>query len=147
MKKTLAFIVSLLIFTSLGTALVYAQGGVGTSDGGMGSDGGIGSSDGGMGPSSDPGVKITLDNPFGKTGGSLTGLLDNIFNGIVFPIGGILAVLAFIYSGFLYVTAQGNESKIKTAHTALLYTAIGTAVLLGARVISEVIGGTIDQLK
>ncbi len=58
-----------------------------------------------------------------------------------------MAVLAFIYSGFLYVMAQGDETKIKTAHRALLYTAIGTAVLLGAAVISAVITATINQLR
>jgi len=136
MKKTLAFTLSLLIFASLGTAMVYAQEGA-TENPGTGGE-----------TQTAPGAKvgIELDNPF-KSGGSLPELLNNIFNEIVFPIGGILAVLAFIYSGFLFVSAQGNESKLTTAKTALLYTAVGTAVLLGARVISEVIGGTVDKLK
>ena len=78
---------------------------------------------------------------------TLFDLLEIVINEIVMPIGGMLAVLAFIYSGFLYVTAQGNESQLKTAHAALLYTAIGTAVLLGAWTIANVIENTIDKLK
>jgi len=92
-------------------------------------------------------VSFELDNPFGNNVDSLFDLLAIVIEKIIFPIGGTLAVLAFIYSGFLYVTAQGDTSKIKTAHTALLYTAVGTAVLLGARVIAEVIRGTINQLQ
>jgi len=134
MKKALAFTLSLLIFASLGTALVSA----GCDDNGLNCDDNTGAT---------TNVGITLDNPFGETGGSLVGLLDKIFDSIIFPIGGILAVLAFIYSGFLFVSAQGNESKLTTAKTALLYTAVGTAVLLGARVISLVISNTVDQLK
>lgn len=91
-------------------------------------------------------VKVTLQNPFSK-GDSLFALLETIINEILLPIGGVLAVLAFIYSGFLYVTAQGNETKIKDAHKALLFTAIGTAVLLGSWAIAKVIENTINQLR
>ena len=87
-----------------------------------------------------------LDNPFGG-GDSLFSLLRAIIDGIVLPIGGVLAVLAFVYAGFLYVTAQGNESKLKTAHKALLYTSVRTAVLLGSWVIAKVIENTINQLR
>ncbi len=94
----------------------------------------------------------TLNNPFNcgdisPEDCTLYTMFEAIINDIILPIGGVLAVIAFIYSGFLYVTAQGNETKLKTAHTALLYTAIGTAVLLGAWVISQVIESTINQLK
>ena len=151
MKKTLAFTLSLLIFASLGTAMVNATttpSGSGQTSAGSGqTPSGSGQTPTGSGQTPPANIGITLDNPFGETGGSLVGLLDKIFDGIIFPIGGILAVLAFIYSGFLYVSAQGNTTKIQDAHRALLYTAIGTAVLLGARVISLVISNTVDQLK
>ena len=89
---------------------------------------------------------VTLDNPF-RGGDSLFTLLRTIIDNIILPIGGVLAVLAFVYSGFLYVTAQGNETKLATAHKALLYTAIGTAVLLGSWVIAKVIENTINSLR
>ena len=88
---------------------------------------------------------ITLDNPF-RGGDSLFALLRTIIDKIILPSGGVLAVLAFIYSGFLYVTAQGDTKKIETAHKALLYTAIGTAILLGSWVLANVICRTIGQL-
>lgn len=91
------------------------------------------------------GISIKLQNPF-RTGDSLYDLIRAIINNIILPIGGVLAVLAFIYSGFLYVTAQGDSGKIKDAHNALLYTAIGTAILLGSWVIASVIENTIKQI-
>jgi len=126
-KKLSCFLLSLSIFFMLGGVLVYAQGGGNPPGGG------------------NPGVNIGLTNPFGANT-SLFGLMKKITNDILLPIGGILAVLAFIYSGFLYVTAQGKETQISKAHKALLYTAIGTAVLLGATALASVICVTIQQL-
>jgi|SRR3989344_4319002 len=113
----------LTIFVVLGAALVFAE---------------------------DVTVTATLDNPFNCNGVdpcTLFTMFEAIINDILLPIGGVLAVMAFIYSGFLYVTAQGNTDKLKTAHNALLYTSIGTAVLLGSWVIAEVIENTINQLQ
>ena len=126
-------LISLSIFFAAGAALVYAQGN----------------------PPSGGGNPITpstfsLQNPFNCGGVSpctLFALLRAIIDKILLPIGGVLAVLSFIYAGFLYVTAQGNETKLKTAHKALLYTSVGTAVLLGSWVIAKVIENTINQLR
>src|SRR3989344_724223 len=123
-KKFLISILSLSLFLSLGTAFVLAE---------------IEGEDPGDISGSNP-INIKLDNPFKKgVGDDLFQLLETIVNKIVMPIGGMLAVLAFIYSGFLYVTAQGNDTKLATAHKALLYTSVGTAVLLGSWVIAQVI--------
>ncbi len=94
-------------------------------------------------------VRVNLPNPFNCGGADCTlfTLLRKVINDILLPIGGVLAVLAFIYSGFLYVTAQGNQTKLATAHKALLYTSVGTAVLLGSWVIAQVIENTINQLR
>lgn len=94
-------------------------------------------------------IKATIVNPFKCPNNDCTiqGLLRAIIDGILIPIGSVAAVLAFIWSGFLFVTAQGKPDKLDTAKRALLYTAIGTAVLLGAWTLSKVITGTIDALK
>ena len=137
MKKTLfTSLLSLTLFFALGTVLAYAQGGTPPPGGG----------------GTPPVTPIKIDNPFNCRGTSddkctLFDLLKIVINEIIMPIGGVLAVLAFIYSGFLYVTAQGKETQVTKAHHALLYTAIGTAVLLGAWTIANVIQATINQLK
>ncbi len=122
MKKLLIILTPLLLFFVISFDLVLAQGSGGN-----------------------PSISVTLNNPFG-TQDSLFGLIRTIINDVVLPIGGVIAVLAFIFSGFLYVTAQGNETKLKEAHRALLYTSIGTAVLLGAWVIANVVCRTIAAL-
>lgn len=92
-------------------------------------------------------------------GGSFSGKLDNPISVGSFPdfialllkiavqIGFPVAVLFIIYSGFLFVKAQGNEKELETAKKALTWTIIGTAVLLGASVLSYAIQNTINQLK
>src|ERR1051325_3277782 len=132
MKKTfLASAFSLIIFFSLGASFVAAQEPdefANTPD-----------STSNMPDSTSNPVKITIDNPFKKgVGDTLFDLAQAIVNNIILPIGGVVAVVAFIYSGFKYVMARGNENEIKEAHRALLYTAIGTALLLGAWVFANV---------
>ncbi len=53
-----------------------------------------------------------------------------------------LVVLAIIYSGFMFLIAQGNEEKLKTAKNNFLWVIVGVAVLLGAKVISAVLKAT-----
>jgi hypothetical protein len=93
-----------------------------------------------------PPIKIEIPNPLKNSTNSLPDLLTLIINSVILPIGGVVVVVMIIYSGFLYVTAQGKPDKIKTANTALLYAMIGALILLGARVLSEAIKGTITQL-
>jgi len=90
--------------------------------------------------------KITIDPPF-KGDKTIQGFIEMIINDLVIPIGGVIAVLMIMYAGFLFVTAGGDPGKITKAKDALLYAAIGAAILLGAWTISKAIGGTIDQLK
>lgn len=94
---------------------------------------------------SNPAVNITIVNPF-KTN-SIQGLIETIVNDILMPIGGVVAVMMVMYAGFLFVTARGNPAQITKAKQALLWAVIGAAILLGAWVISQAIGATIDQLK
>ncbi len=106
-------------------------------------EGGPGGNEGG--PSQNVNIPIKLDNPF-SVGNDLFELAEALVNKVVLPIGGVLCVLGFIYAGFKYVTARGDSKKISDAHNALLYSAIGTAVLLGAWVIASVIRNTIMSL-
>lgn len=114
--------------------MVLAQGGA-TNPGGLGGASNDGDCD----------ATFCIENPF-NVGGGLYDLLQKVVNEIILPIGGVLAVLAFIFAGFLYVTAQGNETKIKKAHNALLYAAIGTALLLGAWTFANVIRNTVNDI-
>ncbi|MBI5004834.1 MAG: hypothetical protein HZC04_01450 [Candidatus Lloydbacteria bacterium] len=65
---------------------------------------------------------------------------------VVIDIGVPVATLFIIYSGFLFVKAQGNPEKLKEAKETFFWTIVGTAVLLGAWVLAQAIAGTINQL-
>ena len=76
---------------------------------------------------------------------SLSSLLALIINGaimILMP----LVVLVIIYSGLMFLLAQGNEQKLKKAKNNFLWVIIGVAVLLGAEIISKVLQTTADTI-
>jgi hypothetical protein len=54
-----------------------------------------------------------------------------------------LIVIYIMYAGFKFVTAQGNPSEIESARAALLWAVVGGVIVLGAKLILEVIEGTI----
>jgi Type IV secretion system pilin len=62
---------------------------------------------------------------------------------IVFPI----IVLMIVYTGFLFVTAQGNESKLSEARRALLWTVVGGLVVLGSVALALAIEATVESFK
>ena len=79
--------------------------------------------------------------------GGIDVLVGRLLNDIVLPLGASVAAIAIIYSGFLYVKAQGDTSKLKEAHEAIKWSIVGTAVILGAWVLAQLIKGTIDALR
>ena len=50
---------------------------------------------------------------------------------------GILAVVIMIYSGFIWMTAGGNEERVGKAKKLLFYCTIGLAVILSAYAITS----------
>ena len=90
------------------------------------------------------GEEIIIKNPFKKD--TIKGLLETVIREIMMPIGGVIAVLMIMYSGFLFVTDQSDAGR-KKAKDSLKYALIGAAILIGAWTISEAIQGTINDLK
>ena len=39
-----------------------------------------------------------------------------------------VAVIMFLYSGFLYMTSSGDSKKVRMAHQSLLWAVVGLAV-------------------
>lgn len=65
---------------------------------------------------------------------------------IVVKVGIPVATVFIIWSGFLFLTAQGDETKLTKAKHSFVWACVGTAVLLGAWVLATAIKGTIDAL-
>ena len=95
-------------------------------------------------PCPTPGEPIKLDNPLDVE--NIVDFLKKLID-VAIMLGIPVAVLFIIYAGFLFVTAQGNPTKLAAARKALLAAIIGTAILLGAWVIATAIKGTIDEIS
>ena len=64
---------------------------------------------------------------------------------VVLKIGIPVAAMFIIYSGFLFVKAQGNEAELTKAKNAFTYAVIGTAILLGSWLLAKGIESTITS--
>lgn len=64
----------------------------------------------------------------------------------VIKIGTFITVLAIIWSGFLFIKAQGNSTKIEEARKVFLYAVIGGVIIIGSQVLATVICNTAVDL-
>lgn len=102
--------------------------------------GGPGNTTGGVG------ITNKIVNPLNSDIDTIPKFINELIK-IVLYVGIPIVALAIIYTGFLFVEAQGSPEKITKAKKALLYTLIGAVLLLGAFVIANAIGKTVDEIK
>ena len=57
-----------------------------------------------------------------------------------------IITLFFVYSGFMFVTAQGKPEKLNEAKKNFVWVVIGALLIMGAWIIATLIGGTVSQL-
>jgi len=87
-----------------------------------------------------------LQNPLAGGGiDSIPKLVRAILD-IVLTIAVPIIAVAIIYTGYLFIAAQGNPEKLKSAKQTLLYVLIGAGILLAAYVIAEAIESTIRAI-
>jgi hypothetical protein len=73
---------------------------------------------------------------------SLPEFIMNVLK-IAVQIGVPVAAMFIIWSGFLFLTAQGNESQLTKAKNAFVWAVIGMAILLGAWILAKAIEATV----
>lgn len=61
--------------------------------------------------------------------------------GIAYFIAGVIAVIAIIIAGFVFITAGNNPASVTKAKNTILYSVIGLVVILSAFVITQFIIG------
>jgi len=84
---------------------------------------------------------VTLGNPTPGAGSTLEDfvyLLIDIVQWVALPV---LAV-CIIYAGFILVSAGGNEQQITKGKLWIIWTLVGAAIVLGSRVIADIVFGT-----
>jgi V8-like Glu-specific endopeptidase len=85
-------------------------------------------------------------NPLPEGLDTIPEIVSVLVKGIVIPIAVPLLGLSIIYTGFLFVQARGNETKLTEAKNALKWTLIGGAIILAAYVIAEALQATINDI-
>ena len=86
-----------------------------------------------------------LDNPLRSEFSSIPAFIAGALKVLVM-IALPIITLFLVISGFLFITAQGNQQKLETAKKNFLYVVIGALLILGAWILATLIAGTISQL-
>ena len=87
----------------------------------------------------------TLGNPLNPSFSTIPNFIAGALRVLVMLALPILTLM-IVYSGFLFVFARGNQEKLGTAKTNLMYVLIGSTLILGAWIIATLISGTVSQL-
>ncbi len=143
LKNLLKYSFVIVFIFSLAVASVFA-----TTDG-VGNTGGDGVGNNNTGNNSGEmnlNINTTIDNPLNDKLNDIPSFIQAILE-IVLTVGIPIVTLAIIYSGFLFVSAQGSPEKLTKAKNTLMYTLIGAALLLGAFVLAEAIQSTVEEIK
>jgi hypothetical protein len=97
-------------------------------------------------------VPVQLVNPLAPKGDPEGGIRDiptfveKILE-VVMKIGVPIVAIAIIYTGYLFIAAQGNEKKLEEAKQAIVWVFVGAVILLGAYVIAQALQGTMDAIR
>jgi hypothetical protein len=86
-----------------------------------------------------------LKNPLSDNFSSIPSFISGALKVMVMVALPIIT-LFMVYSGFLFVFAQGNQEQLAKAKTNFVYVVIGSILILGAWVFASLIGGTIAEL-
>ena len=89
-------------------------------------------------------LSFNVPNPLGTTS-DLNTILGKVLDAIVLLLTPVITIM-LLYSGFLFVTAQGQPEELSKAKTTLMYTLIGAAIVLGAKGLELVIQNTVNCL-
>lgn len=96
-------------------------------------------------PAGAPIANGKFSNPFGGSINNITDILNPLID-LIINIGAIVVVFFIIFAGFKMVMAQGDPGKINDAKKMLFWTIIGGLILLGSKVLAEVIRSTVQEL-
>lgn len=82
-----------------------------------------------------------LAPPVTAIGNDLKDFIDLLVS-IMQAVGIPMLVVAIIYSGYLMLSAGGNDEQISKAKTWIIWTLVGAAIILGAQVIADIVFDT-----
>lgn len=88
---------------------------------------------------------ICIDNPLGSSVSTPQALIGKVINGIL-GVTGSIALIVFIWGGFIWMTAAGASDKVQHGKDTLVWATIGLVVIFSAYamvrfVFSDILGG------
>lgn len=83
-----------------------------------------------------------LPNPLGTT--DIRVIIANIIRAALGVVGSV-ALLMFIYGGFLWMTAAGNEKKVQQGKDTLVWATLGLAIIFAAYAILNFVIGALTR--
>ena len=84
---------------------------------------------------------VKLSNPLGDTV-DIRIILQNILN-IAFGFLGAVALLIFVYGGFLWLTSAGNQDKVGKGNKTMFFAVIGLFLIFGSYGIMNLVLNTV----
>lgn len=75
---------------------------------------------------------------------SIQSLMQAIVGDALWVVFGGISVICFLYSGILFLTAQGEPGKISTAKSSFLWGIVGVAVGILAYSIITIVGNMLQ---
>lgn len=92
-----------------------------------------------------PLLAFTYPNPLVDEASTLAGFIKLILE-MVFNVGVLILGMMLVYSGYLFITARGNEQQLSRAKKNFVWVLMGGALLLGAWALSIAIGELVKTL-
>lgn len=89
------------------------------------------------------GLKLVIANPLGVK--SIEEVIQKIM-GVIVKLAIPVIICFFIYSGFMFITAQGDKKQLETAKTMFVQVVIGSVIILGAWTIASAIVSTVNLI-
>ncbi len=89
-----------------------------------------------------PALAQGLPNPLGTS--DVRVVIANVIRAALGLVGSI-ALLMFIYGGFLWMTAAGNDEKVKQGKDTLVWTTLGIAIIFAAYAILNFVIGALTK--
>ncbi|OGZ72612.1 MAG: hypothetical protein A2998_01460 [Candidatus Staskawiczbacteria bacterium RIFCSPLOWO2_01_FULL_37_25b] len=73
---------------------------------------------------------------------TITGMVQNVAK-VVWTVGTIIVIILWVITGVLFLAAQGDPGKLKTAKTALFTSIAGTVIIILAFSVAGIIENAI----
>lgn len=84
----------------------------------------------------------TLDNPLGTT--NVREVIGRLISAIL-GVTGSIALLMFVYGGFLWLVSAGEPDKVKKGKEVMKWAALGLVVIVGAYTIVRAIVSALES--